>query len=140
MKSAGKIFIHGLILAPCFPAHTVGLPSTLCGPQKAEPEAGGEQGETEQLLGGVQGATEGLPHVLCGFSPCAPLVPSPSSGSTLSRTMHAPWGRWGAPVGTGSKARVPLTHSSPCPSSVMPTQAYLSHEALLMTPPQNVSL
>lgn len=73
-------------------------------------------------------------------SHCAPFVPSPSSGSTLSHTMPAPWGRWGAPVGTGSKARVPLTHGSLCPSSVMPTQAYPSHEALLMTPPQKVSL
>ena len=109
-------------------------------PEGRARSGGGERGETEQLLSGVQGATEGLPHVLCRFSPCAPLVPSPNSGSTLSRTMRAPWGRWGAPEGTGSKAHVPLTHSSPCPSSVMPAQAYLSHEALRMTPPQNVSL
>ena len=99
MKSPGKIFIHGLISAPCFSAHTMdqGLLSTLlCGPQKGEPEVGEQRGETEQLLSGGAGATKGPPTFCAGPRCVLPLVPSQSSGSTLLRTMCAPWGRGGA--------------------------------------------
>lgn len=63
---------------------------------QGEPEVREEWGETEQLLSGGAGGDRGLPHVLGRLSLCAPLVPSASSGSTLLRTMRAPWGRWGA--------------------------------------------
>lgn len=144
MKSAGKIFIHGLISAPCFSAHTMdqGLLSTLlCGPQKGEPEVGEQWGETEQLLSGGAGATKGRPQVLCRPSLCAPLCPLPKLWFH-SLTYYACFlGRgWGAPVATGSEACVPLTHGSLCPSSMMLTHAYPSREALLMTPPQKVLL
>ena len=90
---------------------------------KGEPEVWEERGETEQLLSGGMGGDRGAPpRSGPALAVCSPLS-LPRALVPLSYELCVLPGGGGAPVATGSEARVPLSHGSLCPSCVMLTHA-----------------